>query len=154
MRVDLADRDPADRMKQAVLACEEECRRPLDLLSGPILRLTLYRLSAADHVLLMTVHHIVFDGWSLGVFLKELVSLYTAFSEGRPSPLPDLPVRHSEFALSQRQGLQGEVLDKLLAFWRTNLDGSRPTWRCRLTIPLSPAGITGAAGIRWCWTRS
>ena len=113
-------------MKRAVIACEEECRRPLDLLLGPVLRLTLYRLSANEHVLLMTVHHIVFDGWSLGIFLKELVSLFAAFSAGRPSPLPGLPIRHSDFALSQRQELEGEVLEKLLAFWRKNLEGIPP----------------------------
>ncbi len=135
-RVDLADGEPADRMKRVVLACEEECRRPLDLLCGPVLRLTLYRLSPTEHVLLMTVHHIVFDGWSLGIFLKELVSLYAAFTEGRPSPLPDLPVRHSEFASSQRRGLQGEIRDELLAFWRRNLEGIPPQLALPFDHPL------------------
>ncbi len=128
-KIDLTDGDPDGRMKRAVRACEEECRRPLDLLAGPVLRLTLYSMSPTEHVLLMTVHHIVFDGWSLGIFLKELVSLYTAFSEGRPSPLPDLAIRHSDFAVSQRQELEGEVRDKLLSFWRRNLEGIPPHLR-------------------------
>ena len=125
-KIDLTEGDSAERMKRVVLACEEECRQPLDLLAGPVFRLTLYRLSPAEHVLLLTVHHIVFDGWSLGILLKELVSLFAAFSAGRPSPLPDLAIRHSDFALSQRKDLQGEVLEKLLTFWRKNLEGIPP----------------------------
>ena len=85
-------------MERVVQACEEECRRPLDLLAGPVLRSDALPTCLRENVLLMTVHHIVFDGWSLGIFLKELASLLAAFSAGRPSPLPGLSIRHSEFA--------------------------------------------------------
>ena len=125
-QVDLSDGEAANRMERVVQACEEECRRPLDLLAGSVLRFVLYRLSARENVLLMTVHHIVFDGWSLGIFLKELASLLAAFSAGLPSPLPELSIRHSEFALEQRASLQGEVLEQLMGFWRKNLEGIPP----------------------------
>ena len=115
-----------DRLERTNLACEEECRRPFDLVRGPLVRATLYRLSPTEHVLMVTAHHIAFDGWSIGIFLKELVTLYAAFSEGRPSPLPELPIQYPDFAHSQRQSLQGEVLDKLVSYWRRNLEGIAP----------------------------
>jgi hypothetical protein len=138
-KVDSAECEATDRMTSVILACEEECRRPLDLLGGPVPRLTLYRLAPDEHVLLMTVHHIVFDGWSLGIFLKELVSLYAAFSEGRPSPLQDLPIRHCDFASSQRRDLDGEILNTLLGFWRKNLEGIPP----HLALPFDHALQSG-----------
>ena len=76
-------------MGRARSACEEEARRPFDLVQGPIFRSTLYRLSATEHVLLIVVHHIAFDGWSIGLLLQELAMLYTAYSEGGTSPLPE-----------------------------------------------------------------
>jgi amino acid adenylation domain-containing protein len=124
--IEVTDEAETDRIERVKLACEEEARRPFDLVRGPILRLVLYRLSTTEHVLLVTAHHIVFDGWSVGIFLNELVTLYSAFLEGRLSPLTALSIQYSDIARDQRQNLQGEVLDDLIAFWKKNLEGMPP----------------------------
>ena len=121
-------------LDQVRRACEEDARRPFDLVRGPVLRLILYRLSPVEHVLLVNVHHIVFDGWSLGIFCKELATLYAAFSEGQPSPLPPLAIPYSDIAREQRQHLEGKVLDDLIEFWRRSSRACRPTWPCPTTI--------------------
>ncbi|MFL6236020.1 MAG: amino acid adenylation domain-containing protein, partial [Thermoanaerobaculia bacterium] len=98
-------------------------RRPFDLAAGPLLRLALLRLGEGEHVLLLTFHHIVSDAWSLEVLLRELAALYPAFSSGRPSPLPELPVQYADFASWQRSWLHGDVLEEQLAYWRERLVG-------------------------------
>ncbi|KYG06012.1 hypothetical protein BE21_37340, partial [Sorangium cellulosum] len=103
---------------------EEEAARPLSLAKGPLLRATLLRLSDRAHVLLFTAHHIVSDGWSMGVFLRESSALYEAFSADRPSPLPDLPIQYADYALWQRQWLSGELLQAQLAYWKQQLAGA------------------------------
>jgi amino acid adenylation domain-containing protein len=108
----------------------EEVRRPFDLRRGPLLRETLVRLGAEEHRLLLTVHHIAADGWSLDVLLHELGVLYRAGLDARPSPLPELHVQYADFALWQRRWLAGDVLDAQLAYWREALSG------CPLTLDL------------------
>ena len=153
-KVEVAAGNDADRRADVKRHCEADSRRPFDLAQGPLVRATLYRLSSIEHVLLVTAHHIVFDGWSISVFLKELASIYTAFSEGRPSTLPDLPIQYSDFAHSQRQSLKGEVLDELIAFWRKKLEGIPP----HLALPFDHAVQTGrnyrGRDIRSFWMRS
>ncbi|HEX3128845.1 MAG TPA: amino acid adenylation domain-containing protein [Thermoanaerobaculia bacterium] len=100
----------------------EESRRPFDLARGPLLRSTLVRLGEADHAVLLTIHHIVADGWSMDVFVRELGALYRAFVQGRPSPLPELPVQYADVAVWQR--LQGEALERQLGWWRRELAGA------------------------------
>ena len=104
----------------------EEAKRPFDLAQGPLFRASLLRLAEDDHVLLLTMHHIVSDGWSMGIFTRELTALYEAFSEGKPSPLPELPIQYADFAVWQREWLQGEVLEKQLSYWRERLGGDLP----------------------------
>ncbi|HSG39439.1 MAG TPA: amino acid adenylation domain-containing protein, partial [Thermoanaerobaculia bacterium] len=104
----------------------EEARTPFDLGSGRLVRARLLRQSADEHVLALTFHHIAADGWSIGVFLREVSALYTAFAAGRPSPLPELGVQYGDFAVWQRQWLQGETLESQLAYWRTALAGLPP----------------------------
>ncbi|HKS30094.1 MAG TPA: condensation domain-containing protein [Pyrinomonadaceae bacterium] len=101
-----------------------EAQRPFDLSRGPLIRSTLLRLSETEHVLLLTIHHIVSDGWSLGVFISELVILYEAFSAGVPSPLPEPSIQYADFAVWQRDWLQGEVRQKQLDFWKEQLSGA------------------------------
>jgi amino acid adenylation domain-containing protein len=101
----------------------EEARRPFDLARGPIFRATLLKVNARDHVLILVVHHIVADGWSAGVFVRELSALYEAYVTGRPSPLPELPIQYADFAQWQRQWLTGAVLDKELGYWTRRLAG-------------------------------
>ena len=104
----------------------QDAVRPFDLVHGPVLRATLLRLSPSAHIALLTMHHIVSDGWSCMLFFKELAALYQAFADGRPSPLPELPIQYADFAAWQRDRLRGEVLERQLAYWRSRLAGSEP----------------------------
>ncbi|HEV7514699.1 MAG TPA: condensation domain-containing protein, partial [Thermoanaerobaculia bacterium] len=97
--------------------------RPFDLAAGPLLRAMVLRLEPEEHTLLITLHHIVSDGWSMEVLIREIVILYRAFWEGRPSPLSPLPIQYADFAVWQRQWLTGEVLEAQLAYWRERLAG-------------------------------
>src|SRR5262249_20587380 len=90
---DLGHLPRAEREAEALRLAQEEGRRPFDLTHGPLVRAELLRLGPDDHVFVLTMHHIVCDGWSMGVFFRELKDLYTAFCAGRPSPLPELPVQ-------------------------------------------------------------
>ncbi len=116
----------SDPESDARRMAREEALRPFDLARGPIFRTRLLKLSAEDHVLLLTMHHIVSDGWSIGVFFRELGALYRAFRAGRPSPLEDLPIQYVDYACWQQQWLQGEVLEEQLAYWRNELEGIEP----------------------------
>ena len=107
-------------------------RRPYDLERGPLFRARLIRTAEEEHMLLLDVHHIVSDGWSYGVFFRELGVLYDAFVAGRPSPLPELPIQLSDFAAWQREWLQGPVQQEQLAYWRERLAGVPPA----LELPL------------------
>ena len=121
--VALAPMPEAEREAEAERLATEEAGRPFELARGPLFRTMLLRISEKDHVLLMTVHHIVADGWSLGILRRELGALYEAFSAGRPSPLPELPVQYADFAIWQRQWLQGDVLKAQLDYWKNRLEG-------------------------------
>ncbi|HYP26944.1 MAG TPA: amino acid adenylation domain-containing protein [Blastocatellia bacterium] len=101
----------------------EEARRPFDLAGGPLLRARLLRLSGQEHVLMLTMHHIISDGWSMGVLFRELGLLYEAFVSGKPSPLPELPIQYADFAVWQREWLKGDVLKEQLDYWKAQLEG-------------------------------
>ncbi|HLM46806.1 MAG TPA: condensation domain-containing protein, partial [Myxococcaceae bacterium] len=94
---------------------------PFDLGRGPLLRALLVRQEEQSHVLLLTLHHIVSDGWSMGVLVREVAALYQAFSQGKPSPLPELSVQYADYSAWQRGWLQGEVLEQQLGWWRQQL---------------------------------
>ncbi len=111
------------RRAEAQRRIVEESRRPFDLSRGPLFRGTLLRLGAREHVLVLAMHHIVTDGWSLGVLYREFAALYEAFLRGDGSPLPPLPIQYADYALWQRQWLQGEVLEKQLTYWKGQLEG-------------------------------
>jgi amino acid adenylation domain-containing protein/thioester reductase-like protein len=104
----------------------EEARTPFDLTRAPLLRCRLLRLGDDEHVFVLTLHHIAADGWSLGVLLRELTVLYLAFSAGRRSPLPELPIQYSDFSEWQRQRMQGELLENELRYWRSQLGDEHP----------------------------
>ena len=111
-----AERDAAAR--RLALA---EAQRPFDLAQGPPMRASLLRLGGQEHIVLLTLHHIVSDGWSLGVLVKEVATLYGAFSQGLPSPLPELPIQYADYAQWQRQWLAGGVSASQLAYWLAQL---------------------------------
>jgi amino acid adenylation domain-containing protein len=101
-----------------------EARAPFDLASGPPIRGRLLRLAADEHVLLVTQHHIVSDGWSVGVLVREVVALYAAFAAGRPDPLPPLALQYADFAAWQRRWIQGDELQRQAQWWRGHLAGA------------------------------
>src|SRR6185503_1558579 len=97
---------------------------PFDLQRGPLLRVQLLQLSEDEHVLLVTMHHIVSDGWSMGVLVREVAALYTAFSSGQPAALEELPIQYADYAVWQREWLREEVLERQLSYWREQLAGA------------------------------
>ncbi|MXV13476.1 non-ribosomal peptide synthetase, partial [Xanthomonas sp. LMG 8992] len=101
-----------------------EARAPFDLAHGPLVRGRLLVLAEQEHVLLVTQHHIVSDGWSIGVLVREFSALYTAFHQGLPDPLPPLSIQYADYAAWQRQWLQGDVLQEQIEFWRCHLSGA------------------------------
>ncbi|HYR10531.1 MAG TPA: condensation domain-containing protein, partial [Longimicrobium sp.] len=118
---DLSGLSDADREEAVRRRAGEEASHPFDLSAGPLFRAALLRLGAEDHVLLLSMHHIVSDGWSMGVLFRELSSLYEAYREERESPLPELAVQYADYAVWQREQLAGEVLDQQLAYWKERL---------------------------------
>jgi amino acid adenylation domain-containing protein len=136
----------ARREDEARRLTAAQARRPFDLSASPLARTTLLRLGGAEHLLLATVHHIISDGWSIGILLRELAALYGAFGRGEPSPLPELPIQYSDFARWQRGWLQGEVLAEQLAYWRRQLAGAPvqlelPTDRPRPAVSSRRGGL-------------
>ncbi|HEX4963110.1 MAG TPA: condensation domain-containing protein, partial [Thermoanaerobaculia bacterium] len=122
--LDLQALEPGARRQEETRLAGEEARRPFDLTRGPLMRTLLVRLAPEEHALLLTLHHIVADGWSMGVLYRELAVLYEAFANGRPSPLAELPVQYADFTLWQRAWLQGEALEHQLGFWQRQLAGA------------------------------
>ncbi|MCU7881015.1 MAG: amino acid adenylation domain-containing protein [Candidatus Thiodiazotropha sp. (ex Lucinoma aequizonata)] len=106
-------------------------RQPFDLAQGPLLRTSLLRLAREEHVLLLTLHHIIADDWSLGILIRELGILYAAGCQGHTAELPSLPIQYADFALWQRQWLQGDALQRQLDYWRKCLGDEPPV----LTLP-------------------
>jgi amino acid adenylation domain-containing protein len=102
----------------------EQTRTPFDLQHGPLFRASLLHLSEGDHVLVLTLHHIVSDGWSIGVLTRELSALYSAYCAGEASPLEPLPLQYADYALWQRGWLQGSVLEDQLGYWKSRLSGA------------------------------
>jgi amino acid adenylation domain-containing protein len=128
----------ADREAEVQRRSAAEAERAFDLQRGPLLRSHLLRLDDCEYVLLLARHHIVADGWSMGVYVRELAVLYTAFRQGHPSPLPAMPLQYADFAVWQRRWLQGEVLEQELRYWESRLGGmpelSLPTDRPRPSV--------------------
>jgi acyl carrier protein len=147
------------REAEALRMAREEAQQRFDLAAGPLVRAQLLKLASEDHILLLTMHHIVSDAWSAGIFLSELSELYAAYRQNQPSPLPELAIQYADYAAWQRGWLQGEVLEEQLKYWRRQLHGAplllalptdRPRPRVRsfqgayASIPLS-AELAGSA---------
>ncbi|MFP2934238.1 condensation domain-containing protein, partial [Pyxidicoccus sp. 3LG] len=124
--VDLGGLPEAAREGEARRFAEEEARRPFDLARGPLVRATLLRLDSELHVLLLTLHHIIADGWSMRVLVRELAELYEGFRAGIMRILVELPVQYADYAVWQRESLQGAQLEELLGWWRAHLEGAPP----------------------------
>lgn len=146
--VDLRDRPEQTEERLRRLATDE-ARKPFDLSRGPLLRAALSRLPDEEdqpaYLLLMTLHHIISDDWSMALFFKELAAVYEAYCAGRPSPLPPMSLQYADFALWQRRWLQGAALEEQLSYWRRQLDPLPPA----LSLPTDrprPAAQTYAGG--------
>ncbi|MET0395640.1 MAG: amino acid adenylation domain-containing protein, partial [Longimicrobiaceae bacterium] len=135
--------------QEALRRAAEEGRRPFDLGRGPLLRLLLARQAEEEWLLCFTMHHVVSDGWSIGVLVREISTLYAAFSRGQESPLPELPVQYADYAVWQREWLRGETLDEQIRFWREQLRGAPPLLELPTDRPRRGAPGTTEAGVRF-----
>jgi amino acid adenylation domain-containing protein len=118
---DLRGNPEKDAESQRLTA--EEAALPFDIKKAPLIRTRLIRLDDQDYILLLTMHHIVSDAWSISIFFQELNALYQAYLEGKPSPLPALPLQYSDFAIWQREWLQGKIIEEQLRYWEQQLAG-------------------------------
>ena len=123
---DLRELPPAKREAEVQKLIAAAALQHFNLAKGPLLRATLLHLDSEEYILLLTLHHIVFDGWSIGVLLRELAALYEAFSTGKPSPLAELPIQYADFAVWQREWLGGDRARIDLAYWKQQLEGAPP----------------------------
>ena len=145
--VDLQSFPASERDVAAQRLASEESQRPFDLARGPLLRFTLVQMDEADYVFLLSMHHIISDGWSMGVFWTELSAIWEAFGSGLPSPLRELAIQYSDFAVWQREWLQGEVLEEHLRTGGSNwprcmFSNCRRTIHVRRCNPLGGRYIT------------
>jgi amino acid adenylation domain-containing protein len=139
--VDLAALAAPERDAEARRLATDHQALPFDLASDRLLRTALLRFGGDDHALLLTMHHVVSDGWSIGVLVRELAALYRAFAAGEPSPLPELAVQYPDFAAWQRRVLAGETLQAEIGYWRSRLAGDPPP--LRLPADRRRAGVQG-----------
>ncbi len=152
--LDLSTQPPEQREDSARRLADEEARRPFDLSAAAPIRVSLLRLAEDEFVILFTLHHIASDGWSTGVLVGEIAAIYGAFVQDQPSPLPELAIQYADFALWQRQWLDGEILDRQVDYWLDQLDPppsllGLPTDFPRpagAALPRQPGQLRGGAG--------
>ena len=136
--VDLSGLGETRRRRTALRLADAEAARPVAIDRAPLIRTTLFRLEPTEHVLAVVLHHAIADGWSLGVFIRETSALYSARHAGTAAALPPLPVQYCDFALWQRRRLAGRNLDRLLDWWRSELDGAPKTLELPFDRPRRP----------------
>jgi len=119
--IDLGELPERERKSKGRELFIEESQRPFDLAHGPLFRVTVFRLSNDDHILAITLHQAVIDGWSMGIFLRDLAEFYRSRLQGNRPQLPDLPIQYADFAIWQREALQAELMDGQLSFWKSQL---------------------------------
>ncbi len=146
-KVSLDSLAEAEREAEVHRLADEEARRPFDLTTGPLIRATLIQLGAEEHVLLLVMHHIVCDGWSIGVLIREAVDLYRQYLRAGESELAPLPLQYADYAVWQRETQSRHIRDSKLAWWTTHLSGELPT----LDIPSDrpPKAESSMRGARW-----
>jgi amino acid adenylation domain-containing protein len=135
---DLQGLSPEEQTEQIRRIATDIASKPFDLAVGPLVQFTLLQLSNQEYVLLLKMHHIIYDGWSLNIFFGELSELYKAFTQKLPNPLPELPIQYADFAVWQRQWLTGEVLERQLNYWRQQLAGAPLVLEMPTDKPRSP----------------
>ncbi len=128
--VDLLAIPPEQRDSEMDRLCSEEAKRPFDLRNGPLIRIGLLRMAERRHVLTLTIHHIVCDGWSVGILLEELAKIYSAVSDGKSNSLPELPIQFGDYAVWSEERLAGQQFEKEIAYWKGILSSYK-----RLEVP-------------------
>ncbi len=123
---DISQKDEEEREREAERIAVEESQKPFDLAAGPMIRVRLIRTGQQEHALVVVMHHIISDGWSMGVMIREMAVLYEAYREGRESPLEELEIQYADYAVWQREYLQGEVLQRQVEYWKQQLEGAPP----------------------------
>jgi amino acid adenylation domain-containing protein len=152
--IDLQHLPEAEKDAEMRQLAHEAAGTPFDLARGPLLRLSLLKLAAEDHVALLTMHHIVSDGWSVGVFVRELTALYESFARGELPELPELPIQYSDYATWQRAWLQGEVLDSQFAYWKQQLEDAPAVVELPADHPRPALQTFNGANKDHLWSRS
>lgn len=145
--LDLRRYPQPEQLEQVQSIAASEAQRPFDLTTGPLLRTLLLDLGQGDHVLLLTMHHIISDGWSLGIIAREMIALYKAYAAGEPITLARPPIQYADYAAWQQEWIQGKRLATQLAYWKDQLSGSPAL----LTLPMSkprPAVWSNQAALR------
>jgi len=143
--IDLQHFPQSQREAEAMRLAAEEAQQPFDLANWPLMRVTLLQLGETEFILLLTIHHIVADGWSLGVLVREMATLYEAFCTGKPSPLPELSIQYADYAVWQRNWLSGEVLEEKLAYWKQHLGNHLPVLQLPAKQPRAAVSTYRAA---------
>ena len=136
--IDLRGLSELEHEREVARLANEASQQLFDLARGPLMSSMLLRLGEEEYILLFTMHHIISDGWSIGVLVKEVATLYSAYTTGRPSPLPELPIQYADFAHWQREWLQGDVLDAQLSYWKRQLAGAPPLLELPTDRPRPP----------------
>jgi amino acid adenylation domain-containing protein len=136
--IDMSGLSEGQRRQQVRSQQTKSARDPFDLRTGPLMRACLLRIGPAEHILLATMHHIVSDGWSIGVFIRDISELYDASHESRVTTLEPLPIQYGDYAQLQRQWLQGEALEHELSYWRSRLEGASPQLELPTDRPRPP----------------
>ena len=137
---DISGLTDEEREAEIRRSIREDMQRPFDLSVGPLVKAKLLKLGPQEYVLILTMHHIITDGWSMDVFIQEATELYEAFSNGRPSPLAELELQYADFAVWQRETLRGQALDEQLSYWKNELGGRLPVLELPTDRPRSPMG--------------
>jgi amino acid adenylation domain-containing protein len=133
--VDLSGLPASEKYDLVRRLATEEAQRPFNLERDLMLRVTLLRLEETEHVLLFAMHHIASDGWSMGILLREFTTLYNAYTQGETATLPELPIQYADYALWQREWMQGALLDEQLAYWKQQLGHGSPVLQLPLDKP-------------------
>jgi amino acid adenylation domain-containing protein len=144
--IDLSGRGERERQAEVERLSREEAEEPFELSRGPLLRVKLLRLAEEEHILLLTMHHIISDGWSMGVLVREVATLYEAYGAGEDSPLSELAIQYGDYAVWQRRWLSGAVLAEQVEYWRAQLGGELavlelPTDRVRPAVQRYRGGV-------------
>ncbi|WP_342026020.1 non-ribosomal peptide synthase/polyketide synthase [Cytobacillus pseudoceanisediminis] len=124
--LDISQINETDRQEECINLISKEAAKPFDLVNGPLLNVFMLRLTEDDYVVLLNIHHIISDGWSTTIIIREMATLYEAYCKGLPSPLPTLEMQYADYSYWQRERLQGEFLDNQMEYWNKKLGGDLP----------------------------